>query len=172
MSRRLAILLALIAVPAFAADKPKLVVLVVFDQMRGDYIQKWQPLFGTDGFVRLQTEGAWYVNCHYPYAITATGPGHSSLLTGCGPDVHGIIGNTWYDRKSGEVVNCSESTRYTRVPPLPKDLPKDELTDDAKALEPPTKPTENKSTTTTTTKVIPYGTPDRLLAPTFGDAIK
>ena len=113
MSRFVWFLLVILAVPTYAAEpeKPKLVVLIVFDQMRGDYIDKWKPLFGKDGFVRLETDGAWFVNCHYPYAITATGPGHSSLLTGCGPDVHGIVGNTWYDRASGAVVNCSESTR-------------------------------------------------------------
>ena len=112
MPRRLALLVAFVAAPLFAGEpeNPKLVVLVVFDQMRGDYIQKWRPLFGKDGFVRLETEGAWFVDCQYPYAITATGPGHSSMLTGCGPNVHGIIGNTWYDRASGAVVNCCEST--------------------------------------------------------------
>src|SRR5437870_3750198 len=52
--------------------KPRLAVLVVFDQMRGDYLEKWQPLFGVDGFRRLQTEGAWFANCHYPYAVTQT----------------------------------------------------------------------------------------------------
>src|SRR6476620_4238875 len=100
MSRRLVLFLLAIAAGLSVAaepERPKLVVLVVFDQMRGDYIAKWKPLFGPDGFVRLQTEGAWFVNFHYPYAITATGPGHSSMLTGCGPDVHGIVGNTWYD---------------------------------------------------------------------------
>jgi predicted AlkP superfamily pyrophosphatase or phosphodiesterase len=178
MRYRLAFLLALLTSPLIATEpaKPKLVVLVVFDQMRGDYIQKWQPLFGKDGFVRLQSEGAWYVNCHYPYAMTATGPGHSSMLTGSGPDVHGIIGNTWYDRASGAVVNCSESTRYTRVPPLPKDLPKDEVLDEIKAIE--AKQPKKKSAEDTeakpegTGKEKPYGAPDRLLAPTFGDAIK
>jgi predicted AlkP superfamily pyrophosphatase or phosphodiesterase len=177
MLRRLAVLFALFAVPVVAAEpeKPKLVVLVVFDQMRGDYIQKWQPLFGKDGFARLQAEGAWYVNCHYPYAITATGPGHSSMLTGCGPDVHGIIGNTWYDRASGAVVNCSESIRYTRVPPLPKNLPKDELLDEIKEREEKEKKKgveESETKTEGGSKEKPYGTPDRLLAPTFGDAIK
>src|SRR5262249_57228285 len=96
MPRLAAFPVALVAVPALAAqpEKPRLVVLVVFDQMRGDYLEKWKPLFGTDGFVRLQTEGAWFTNCHYPYAATQTGPGHTSMLTGCGPDVHGIIANT------------------------------------------------------------------------------
>src|SRR2546423_506324 len=51
-------------------EKPrvKLVVLVVFDQMRGDYLEKWKPLFGPGGFARLQADGAWFTNCHYPYA--------------------------------------------------------------------------------------------------------
>jgi Type I phosphodiesterase / nucleotide pyrophosphatase len=188
MPRLLSLVLALIAVPALAAEpeKPRLVVLVVFDQLRGDYLEKWRPLFGTDGFVRLQTEGAWFTNCHYPYATTQTGPGHTSMLTGCGPDVHGIIGNTWYDRRSGAVVNCSESDRYERVPPLPKDLPKDELRDDVKAAEEKEKAKEKKDAAPdedekkdATAKKDPaplkkkaYGTPDRVLVPTFGDALK
>src|SRR5262245_18345396 len=176
MPGRVALLIGLLAAPVFAGtpEKPRLVVLVVFDQMRGDYLEKWKPLFGTDGFARLETEGAWYVNCHYPYAITATGPGHSSMLTGCGPEVHGIIGNTWYDRASGAVVNCSESAKYQRVPSVPKDLPKDELKDEVREREAKEKKaTTSEETSTTPTgpaKPKPQGAPDRLLAPTFGDA--
>ncbi len=177
MTRSAVILLAFVSAPLLAAEseKPRLVVLIVFDQMRGDYIAKWQPLFGKDGFARLQSEGAWYTNCHYPYSITATGPGHSSMLTGCGPDVHGIIGNNWYDRKSGSVVNCSESTRYTRIPPIAKDLPKEELIDEPQDLEVKNKKDEEpsiKDTTPAKPVVRAYGTSDRLLAPTFGDALK
>jgi predicted AlkP superfamily pyrophosphatase or phosphodiesterase len=176
MPRCLALLLVCLACPAFAAEpeKPRLVVLVVFDQLRGDFIEKWRPHFGKDGFVRLQTEGAWFVNCHYPHAITTTGPGHASLLTGCGPNVHGIIGNTWYDRASGAMVNCAESNRYQRVPPLPKALPREELTDEWKDLEAkdkkPDSDTKSESTSTATNPA--YGTPERQLAPTFGDALK
>ena len=72
--------------PAGAGEKtarPKLVVLVVFDQMRGDYLEKWQPLFGPGGFKRLQRDGAWFTDCHYPYAYTITaGPyvaGHGHI---------------------------------------------------------------------------------------------
>ena len=83
---------------------PKLVVLVVFDQMRGDYPKKWQPLFGDGGFKRLQTDGAWFTNCHYPYAYTLTAPGHTSLSTGTTPSKHGIVANDWYDRATGESV--------------------------------------------------------------------
>ena len=49
--------------------KVKLAVLVVFDQMRGDYLAKWKPLFGSGGFTRLQNEGAWFEHCYYPYEI-------------------------------------------------------------------------------------------------------
>ena len=57
---------------------PRLAVLVVFDQMRADYLVRWQDLFGDDGFRRLAREGAWFQNCHYPYANTVTAAGHSS----------------------------------------------------------------------------------------------
>src|SRR3974390_2157542 len=65
--------------------KPKLVVLVVFDQFRGDYLTKWEKLFDKDGFGRLLRDGAWFQNCHYPYAFTLTAPGHASISTGCPP---------------------------------------------------------------------------------------
>ena len=99
--------------PARTVDltgKPKLVVLVVFDQMRGDYIKKWQPLFGEGGFKRLQTEGAWYANCHYPYAYTLTAAGHTSLVTGTSPYKHGIIANEWWDRIHDENVESTTPT--------------------------------------------------------------
>ncbi|WP_029630233.1 alkaline phosphatase family protein [Zavarzinella formosa] len=165
MFRLLALIGLLTAAPLFAVEpeKPKLVVLVVFDQMRGDYIDKWQPLFGQDGFVRMEKDGAWYKNCHYPYAITVTGAGHSSMLTGCAPDAHGIIGNTWYERKSAATVNCSESSRYERVPPAPKVVPEPVKPEDTEKKE--TEETEKK-------EVKAMGTPERLLAPTFGNAIK
>src|SRR5262245_9818448 len=85
-----------------AVERPRLAVVVVFDQMRGDYLQRWQDLYAADGGLnRLMHEGAWFQNCHYPYANTVTGAGHASLLTGCSPDLHGIVGNEWYDRAAG-----------------------------------------------------------------------
>lgn len=97
---------------------PKLLVLVVFDQLRGDYLTRWRKLFGPGGFERLMTQGAWFSNCHYPYANTSTGPGHASLGAGCPPRVHGIVGNGWYDRAAGTSVYCATlGDRYQRVPP-------------------------------------------------------
>jgi len=89
------------------AKRPKLVVLVVFDQMRGDYPNKWEPLFGDGGFKRLQKDGAWFTKCHYPYAYTLTAPGHTSLVTGTTPSKHGIIANEWVDRSIGESINST-----------------------------------------------------------------
>ncbi|QVL31919.1 alkaline phosphatase family protein [Telmatocola sphagniphila] len=148
--------------PVFAQEtttKPKLVVLVVFDQMRGDYVQRWEKLFGTDGFEKMKKEGAWYNNCHYPYAITVTGAGHASMLTGTCPDKHGIIDNSWYDRASRTMVNCSTSARYDRVPP------------ETERLKPLV---ETKPSTTSEEKedTKSRGCPDRLLSPTVVDALK
>ena len=69
------------AADATAPDGPRLAVLVVFDQMRGDYIGRWQSLFGEDGFNRLTKEGAWFQNCHYPYSLTLTAAGHATMST-------------------------------------------------------------------------------------------
>jgi len=99
-----------------APAKPKLVVLVVFDQMRADYLTKWEKLYDKDGFGRLQRDGAWYQNCHYPYAFTLTAPGHASLVTGCPPNKHGIIANDWYDRAARAEVSAVKTDRYRTVP--------------------------------------------------------
>jgi hypothetical protein len=89
----------------------------VIDQMRGDYLSRWETLFEDGGFRRLITEGAWFQDCHYPYANTMTGPGHATISTGCSPDVHGIIANEWYDRKAAREVNCVATERFGMVPP-------------------------------------------------------
>jgi predicted AlkP superfamily pyrophosphatase or phosphodiesterase len=99
-----------------AGAGPRLAVLVVFDQMRGDYLTRWEKLFQERGFHRLMKEGAWYQNCHYPYADTLTAPGHASLSTGTSPYKHGIIANEWYDRSSGKSLVAVQSARYRPVP--------------------------------------------------------
>jgi hypothetical protein len=111
--------------PPADGGPPKLVVLVVFDQMRGDYLSRWAELYGPDGFNRFKKEGIWFSDCQIPYACTITGPGHASLATGAPPSVHGIVGNQWYDRKSRETMYCCEPTRfYELIPPVPEKLGK------------------------------------------------
>src|SRR5438132_11456694 len=110
---------AVAAEPA-ARTSPRLAVLVIFDQMRGDYLSRWEKLFGERGFRRLQQQGAWFTNCHYPYSDTFTAAGHASIVTGCSPSEHGIIENDWYDRALGKNVSCVVTGRYERVPLVPR----------------------------------------------------
>jgi hypothetical protein len=95
------------------------VVLVIFDQLRGDYLPRWQTLFGKGGFRRLMEEGAWCENCHYPYAATLTAAGHASMATGATPASHGIIANEWYGRAERARVHAVRTERYRPVPDLP-----------------------------------------------------
>jgi hypothetical protein len=120
----------------------RLVVLVVFDQMRGDYLERWGKLMDKDGFQRLQRDGAWFKNCHYPYAYTETAQGHASMATGCSPRTHGIIGNRWYDRASGKRIVSVHSEGQRPVPMRDK-------------------PGE----------AVGGGTPERRLAPSVGESL-
>jgi predicted AlkP superfamily pyrophosphatase or phosphodiesterase len=99
-----------------SAPPVRLAVLLIFDQLRGDYLSRWGELFGDGGFKRLIAEGAWFRNCHYPYAGTWTAAGHASLATGRPPREHGIIANEWFDRDSGKEIYCVASPRYRQVP--------------------------------------------------------
>ena len=87
---------------------PKLVVGIVVDQMRQEYLFRFQSKFGNDGFNKLMNDGFMLKNGHYNYAPTVTGPGHASVYTGTTPAVHGIIGNDWYDKTLKKSVNCVE----------------------------------------------------------------
>lgn len=82
-------------------DQPKLVVAIVVDQMRYDYLEMYWNLFGDEGFKRLVREGYSFTNQHFNYFPTYTGPGHVSIFSGATPSVHGAVGNDWYDRKTG-----------------------------------------------------------------------
>ena len=95
----------------------KLVVVVCFDQMRGDYLDRWSKQFGPNGFEKLKREGVWYRDAHLPYGCSSTGPGHAGIGTGQPPAIHGIIENRWYDRATGREINgASGDKRYRRVP--------------------------------------------------------
>lgn len=85
---------------------PKLVVGIVVDQMRYDYIYKYWDKFGNDGFKRLVNEGFFCKNTNFNYVPTYTGPGHASIYTGATPATHGIVANDWY-RGNGKEMYCS-----------------------------------------------------------------
>ena len=94
---------------------PKLVVGIVVDQMRYDYLTRFYNQYGKDGFKRLVEQGFNCKNNHYNYAPTSTGPGHTSVYTGTTPSVHGIIGNNWYDKETDSDVYCEGDDSYTSV---------------------------------------------------------
>src|SRR5437868_10549823 len=88
---------------AAAPPKPKLVVLVVVDQFRYDYLTRFRQDYH-GGLDRLLSQGADFTNGFYAQVPTVTAVGHSIMLTGAMPAVSGIVGNTWYDRGEGKVV--------------------------------------------------------------------
>lgn len=85
---------------------PKLVVVLVVDQMRYEYFQTLDPVFGEGGFRRLKNEGAFFENAHHPFSPTLTAAGHATIATGTVPAHHGIIANAWYDRDAKAQVNA------------------------------------------------------------------
>src|SRR6266849_1789565 len=87
--------------------RPKLVVLLVVDQMRGDYVDKFLPQW-TGGLRRLVEEGAWFRDAAYPYANTATCVGHATISTGAFPTMHAMVANAWWDREAQKMVTCTE----------------------------------------------------------------
>ncbi len=87
--------------------RPKLVLVLIIDQLRFDYLVRFHPQFVEGGF-NLLLSGANFVNCRYDYATTITCPGHATLSTGAYPNMHGIIANEWYDRSAHHLVNCVE----------------------------------------------------------------
>ena len=91
-----------------ALARPKLVVGIVVDQMRYDYLYRYWSKFGTGGFRRLLGEGFSFESCHYNYVPTYTGPGHASIYTGATPSVNGIVGNNWFERETGRATYVTE----------------------------------------------------------------
>jgi len=107
-------LLATLALPASgqpaeaaAKGRPRLVLLVVADQFHGDYLERYANLF-TGGFRTLTRSGVQFTEAHFEHANTLTAAGHATLSTGLHPRRHGIIGNYWYDRETGERIYCIE----------------------------------------------------------------
>lgn len=88
--------------------RPKLVVGIVVDQMRQEYLYRFEAKYGQGGFKRLMGEGFMLKNAHYNYAPTVTGPGHASIYTGTTPAIHGVIGNEFYDKELKKMVYCVE----------------------------------------------------------------
>ncbi len=97
-----------------APARPKLLVVLVVDQMRGDYVDRYGQAW-TGGLRRLVDEGAWFRQARYPYLNTVTCAGHATVGTGAFPRTHGIILNAWYDRQAGRETTCVSDPKTTLV---------------------------------------------------------
>jgi predicted AlkP superfamily pyrophosphatase or phosphodiesterase len=105
-------------IPALASAynaQPKLVVVIVVDQLRADYLERWHSEFGPNGFRLLTGRGADFLNCYYDYANTVTAPGHATLLTGSYTSGHGILSNDWWDPEKGKMVTAIADDKTTVV---------------------------------------------------------
>ena len=96
---------------------PKLVVVVVIDQFRGDYLDRYRASLGTHGFRLFLDHGAYFEDCYYNYANTETAPGHATLGTGAYSNGHGIASNSWWDlsRNKKRPITSVEDERYHLV---------------------------------------------------------
>ncbi len=122
---------------------PKLVVIIVIDQFRGDMLERYRSELKGRGFRLFLNEGAWFPDCYYNYANTKTAPGHATIGTGAYTDGHGINSNEWWDARTYDHrVTSVEDERYTLV-----DLPAG-------------------------TKNSPGASPRNLLASTLGDELR
>jgi predicted AlkP superfamily pyrophosphatase or phosphodiesterase len=96
--------------------RPKLIVGIVIDQMRWDYLYRFNSLFSANGgFKKMMGEGFTSNNTLIPYAPTVTACGHTCVYTGSVPAIHGITGNAWWDNQLMRIVYCSEDKTVTTV---------------------------------------------------------
>ena len=98
-----------------ANKQPRLIVGIVIDQMRYDYLAKYYNKFSENGFKKLMNGGFNCKNANFNYAPTYTGPGHASIYTGTTPAFHGIIGNDWFDRNTGKTIYVTDDASVQTV---------------------------------------------------------
>lgn len=119
MNRRaifLSMIFFIVSFSSFAqTSKPKLVVGLVIDQMRWDYLYRFKDLYTEGGFKRLLSQGNSCDNTMIPYVPTYTAVGHTCIYTGSVPAIDGIIGNNWYERSANATVYCTDDSTVSGV---------------------------------------------------------
>ena len=96
-------------------ERPKLVVGIVVDQMRWDYLYRYYDKYETGGFKRLLNEGFSCENTMINYIPSVTAIGHTTIFTGSVPAIHGIAGNDWSDSNTGKKIYCTDDSTVTAV---------------------------------------------------------
>ena len=115
MKKILFCLISLLILESSAQDKPKLVVGIVVDQMKMEYLYRFSDDFSSNGFKRLIQEGFTYHNMHYNFMPTYTAPGHATIYTGAVPAVHGIVGNEWFNKATGKELYCTDDEQVKTI---------------------------------------------------------
>ena len=122
MNKLLFLLIFIISISLQAQKKPKLIVGIVVDQMKMEYLYRFSDDFSENGFKRLMKDGYTFHNMHYNFVPTYTAPGHASIYTGTTPSTHGIVGNDWFNKATGKDMYCvgdknvsSKSTQFPTV---------------------------------------------------------
>ncbi|MGY6647201.1 alkaline phosphatase PafA [Wenyingzhuangia sp. IMCC45574] len=115
MKKTIAYLLLAISVSVNAQKKPKLLIGIVVDQMRYDYLLRFKDKFGSKGFNKLINKGTNFENGHFNYIPTYTAVGHSSVYTGATPSNHGIISNNWYDKFEKKSIYVVDDANYATI---------------------------------------------------------
>src|ERR1043166_9174777 len=103
------------------SKRARLVLLIVVDQFRYDYLERFGDLFGANGFKRLLRDGASWTQSNYDHMPTYTAPGHATMMTGAYPAETGIVGNEWPDRATGKNVSSVSDTTVTSLGGAPNE---------------------------------------------------
>jgi len=111
----LSLLCAVSVQAAQSQPKPRLVLQITVDQLRGDLLPRFKESFGPGGFRLLMDRGVYFANAHYETANTLTCAGHAVLVTGADVAEHGIVGNNWYERETSRNVYCVDDERFPPV---------------------------------------------------------
>lgn len=143
--------------PSAYNGHPKLVVLLILDQFRGDYLNRWRADFKDQGFNLFLDRGAYFPDCYYDYANTETAPGHAAIGTGAYSDGNGIAANSWWDvaRDQQRQVTSVEDERYQLV-----GLPTTSI------------PANQPGAPANAPKYVTGASPRNLLASTLGDELR
>lgn len=115
MKKSIVLLILFVISNLTAQQRPKLVVGIVVDQMKMEYLYRFSDDFSPNGFKRLMNNGYTFQNMHYNYVPTYTAPGHASIYTGTTPSTHGIVGNEWFSRTLGKQMYCTDDASVKTV---------------------------------------------------------
>jgi predicted AlkP superfamily pyrophosphatase or phosphodiesterase len=140
MKKAISIILITLVITIQAQERPKLVIGIVVDQMKMEYLYRFNADFSENGFKRLMSNGYTFHNMHYNYMPTYTAPGHASIYTGATPSMHGIVSNEWFHNTLKKEVYCTDDESVTTLVPgtekegkmSPKNLQSSTVTDELK----------------------------------------